>query len=290
MNINPYKILNVQKDFTLDELKEKYKTLALQTHPDKGGNNQLFILVTKCFKYLYEDYQNKKNKKEFVELREDFHKWNERQTDNEANEKKIYDTFMKNKFDTDKFNKFFEENKFENKTDKGYGEWMNTTAEAITDTPAFKKKFNNSSFNDHFEKHVSIEKNNKFVVKYKEPEPLFISKKINFTDLVEEECDDYSGDNTSHKKLNFMDYKLAHTTSRIVNKNTTSNKSYKNIDDIERERANVKFTMNDKELKRYHKKLEKEKQVENERERKLREKDERIQEFYARLNAKLLHM
>ena len=39
-NIDPYKILQVDKNFTIDILKQKYKQLAIKLHPDKGGDNE----------------------------------------------------------------------------------------------------------------------------------------------------------------------------------------------------------------------------------------------------------
>ena len=48
--------LGLTSNSTVDEVKESYRTLALQYHPDKGGNNDLFIVITeaknKCLMYL----------------------------------------------------------------------------------------------------------------------------------------------------------------------------------------------------------------------------------------------
>jgi hypothetical protein len=48
--------LGLTTSATMDEVKESYRTLALQYHPDKGGNNDLFIAITeaknKCLMYL----------------------------------------------------------------------------------------------------------------------------------------------------------------------------------------------------------------------------------------------
>ena len=56
-NIDPYKILNISKNYDLEELKIKYKKIARKVHPDKGGSEQLFNLVTLCYKKLYEEYK-----------------------------------------------------------------------------------------------------------------------------------------------------------------------------------------------------------------------------------------
>ena len=41
-NINPYDILGIHKNFTIEELKDKYKRVAKKTHPDKGGDSDEF--------------------------------------------------------------------------------------------------------------------------------------------------------------------------------------------------------------------------------------------------------
>ena len=64
-NINPYDILGIHKNFTIEELKDKYKRVAKKTHPDKGGSEELFRLVTLCYKKLYEEYKLKQIDKQF---------------------------------------------------------------------------------------------------------------------------------------------------------------------------------------------------------------------------------
>ena len=65
-NINPYEILGVTKNFTLDELKDKYKRVAKKVHPDRGGSQQLFNLVTLAYKKLVEEYEILSESSEFI--------------------------------------------------------------------------------------------------------------------------------------------------------------------------------------------------------------------------------
>jgi hypothetical protein len=48
--------LGLTSSATVDQVKESYRILALKYHPDKGGNNDLFISITeaknKCLMYL----------------------------------------------------------------------------------------------------------------------------------------------------------------------------------------------------------------------------------------------
>jgi curved DNA-binding protein CbpA len=58
--IDPYEVLNVSKQFTWIELKESYRKLAMNTHPDKeGGNKELFNIITYCFKKLAVEYKKR---------------------------------------------------------------------------------------------------------------------------------------------------------------------------------------------------------------------------------------
>ena len=42
-SISPYNVLNVHQNCTLDEVKNQFKKLAVQYHPDKGGTKTFLI-------------------------------------------------------------------------------------------------------------------------------------------------------------------------------------------------------------------------------------------------------
>ena len=69
MNKNYYKILNVNKNATNDEIKQAYKKLALKYHPDKNRNNK--ESSEEIFKNISEAYQilgNEENRKKYDSL------------------------------------------------------------------------------------------------------------------------------------------------------------------------------------------------------------------------------
>lgn len=43
---NPYNILGVQDNTSIEECKKAYKKLAIKYHPDKGGNAEEFCKIT----------------------------------------------------------------------------------------------------------------------------------------------------------------------------------------------------------------------------------------------------
>ena len=79
--MDPHKLLNVPKDFTLEQLREQYKKIALKVHPDKGGTAELFELVTNAYKKLLQQ-QERKIEKDFMELKREFKKFD---TENQNN-------------------------------------------------------------------------------------------------------------------------------------------------------------------------------------------------------------
>ena len=274
-DIDPYRILNLNKNFTQQELREAYKKLALQVHPDRGGTDYMFKLVTYCYKLLCKEYNNRTSDKQYHELKEDFKK-----------KEKIFPTALpkNDKFNIDKFNKVFEENKMETVQDSGYADFLRDTP-ARDEPTKLSGKITQESFNRKFEEYTPRNTTGKFMVKYREPEALMASKKMAFTVLGEDSIDDFSGDNMTKKNLNFMDLKLAHTTSRIVDpKKVKSRKEYKTIDEFEADRSSISFQMSEKDRIYYEKQEKLEQAKEQTRLKKLAEQDVLASEHFQRLH------
>jgi len=68
--IDPLKVLGLPKNYTAEMLKESYKRLALKAHPDKGGSEYLFKLLTECYKYLANDLKKRANDKQISRAEE----------------------------------------------------------------------------------------------------------------------------------------------------------------------------------------------------------------------------
>jgi len=50
--MNPYEILEVDKDTSIEDIKIKYKQLANKHHPDKGGDSEKFVLINLAYDIL----------------------------------------------------------------------------------------------------------------------------------------------------------------------------------------------------------------------------------------------
>lgn len=57
--MNPYEILDVDKNASIEEIKTKYRQLASENHPDKGGNNEKFALINLAYDILTDPIRRK---------------------------------------------------------------------------------------------------------------------------------------------------------------------------------------------------------------------------------------
>jgi hypothetical protein len=190
-------------------------------------------------------------------------------------------------FDQDKFNRFFEDNKLSDEVyDAGYKEWMEK--HEVNEAPQFRGSFNSTGFNSHFEKHAKVSRDTKQIMKYQEPEALVAVKRLGFTELGQDSIDDFSGENKSIKHLNYMDYKVAHTTSRIVDPSTVKQRqNFRNIQELEQARENVSYQMTEEEAAEYERRLRMQAKIDAQRKANLRARDDRVGQHYERLNGLL---
>ncbi|MDX1391865.1 MAG: DnaJ domain-containing protein, partial [Rheinheimera sp.] len=49
-------LLALPDEFSLSQLKKAYRTLALQQHPDRGGDEQDFIMLTAAYQMLLQQF------------------------------------------------------------------------------------------------------------------------------------------------------------------------------------------------------------------------------------------
>lgn len=284
--IDPYKILNIPQNYNAEMLKNAYKRVALQAHPDKGGSEYLFKLVTQCYKYLAKELEERENDKQHYELKQQQTQSTQSINKQTAN---IQDMFYSGtSFDREKFNRFFVSNKFNDEVvEVGYEEWMKKNK--AKKPPSYKSSSGDfqSSFNAHFEKNAQVTKDNRQIIKYKEPEPLVSCNKLAFFELGQDEISDFSGDNKNSRSLNFMDYRVAHTTTRLVDPSTVKRKNFSNITELEKERENVRYTMTEKEMAEFAKQQRRTQALEQKRQESLRSYDKKVEQFHQRLSGML---
>lgn len=291
--LDPYVVMNVNKNFTWDELKSSYKKLALKTHPDKNnGDDFIFNFVTECFKKLAHEYKNRNNNFQHQELKNESKKFFDKINTNELpHPSNILNTDNSETFDK-KFNKVFEECKvYDEYKDFGYSDNMvqRTTHREDFDIKNIfnKNKVDNNTFNDIFNKNVPISKE---IIKYKEPESISITKNLQFTEIGASKPDDYSSTDNSNKSLLYTDYMKAYSGHRLADPNDINKiKKFKNVSEYEKYRDNkVQKSLTDKEKKIIEKKKIHDENKEFKRLERIRLHDLHIAEVYDKANRLLI--
>jgi curved DNA-binding protein CbpA len=279
--VDPYKVLGVPRDFTLQELKTAFKKVAVKVHPDKGGNEYMFNMVTECFKMLMREWKRKNSDKPFQDLKASYKAHADREEAYRGE-----DTSAGLGFSLDKFNRLFEENKRPSVTDAGYGTFLTETNNK--EAPKFKGG-TKEDFNSHFERHTK-EAADKTITKYREPEPMAPSIKIQYYEMGVQQIDDFSGENSTLKRLNYSDLKVAHTTSRIIDPEKVKYKTYKSIDELKKDRGSISYELSKKDRERLLKQQEREEQLDLERQRIVNKQDEEDEKHYQKMKNLLRFM
>lgn len=284
--LDPYEVFNVSKNFTWDELKESYKNMALLTHPDKeGGNEVVFNFVTECFKKMALIYKNRDSDKPHHILKEQSKNYFQQQISNSLpHPSEIYNNQRDNNESfSNKFNKNFELYQYrDEEKDFGYGNIMEKSSDKRDDISInniFKKnKVDSGTFNEIFNKNVPVSKE---IIKYKEPEPLQLCRNMQYTELGGQKTDDYSS-SVEQNTLAYTDYMKAYSGIRLVNPDEIKNrKEFKSVEEYDKYRnSKLKKSMTDKERKRLELLKEEEERNEFERLERLKINDIAIQKSH----------
>ena len=214
-NLEPHKVLNLPiRGFTIHQLRNNYKLLARQLHPDKRPNgmtpdmaNQTFQVITSAYRQLVEQLQSEESESmSFHDLRNN--------SRNAIKESKQTKTKPNTKFNSKRFNKVFEDNKVSDPVyDYGYETWMNQT----------------NPGDETLEENMQI-------INAADLKPLTLGKTsaaTPFTELGVIAVKDYSG-------TDYTDYKLAHSTRALAREDEFANQDrpeLKSVDTLRRYRA-----------------------------------------------------
>ena len=274
-------------------MKYNYKKVAKRVHPDRGGNEKLFKLVTLAYKQLLEIHKLKQINKEFNELKSDFQEFTTNQDNQQRRHRDLHRSSKKssrsrqNQQDFngnfgDMFNKIYEENKIEDVYDRGYGDLM-TESDANRPDIDIKKTVNSmKNFNQAFDS-APVSKHNKKIIKYRDPIALPTSlKTLQYTEIGVDRINDFS---TETSNLSCVDYKKAHSTSKLIDKNYVRQRTgYNDIGGLEAERANIDYNMSEEDLRKQAYLKKKEQLKELKRLERIQQMDMMHQESFNRVN------
>ena len=136
---NPYKILEIDKNYTPKTLKEQYKIMAMKYHPDKGGDADVFKDITQSYIYLLKKYKENMPDKQIYDLKNEFEDFSKNQSNNT-------NILMKDSnFNLNQFNNIFNDNF--TKTTKGYSDFLKNGIEETnisSNSYIFSEQFNMS--------------------------------------------------------------------------------------------------------------------------------------------------
>ena len=271
------KIFNLSKEFNETQLKNNYKELVIKYHPDRGGNNEQFQLINKCYTYLLKYLELRIKDAQYQQLKQQSNDY----LVNQETHQNI--NFDKDKFNIDKFNTIFNDNKFEDNTDEGYSNWINETkfnSEDIKRNNNLNGKFSLDNFNNEFNNNKTEQTTD--LVTYKDPIPTELNKNLNFSEIDNQNNGDYSSDPSS--QLLYTDYRKAHTKTHLINTNSVKRQQFKNVDDLETHRANINYQMSETDL--LDERLLKEQKEEEERKRieRIKSHDNKIEKHFNKVN------
>ena len=197
------------------------------------------------------------------------------------------------------FNNIYEQNKLWDSSDDGYGSWFTSNDTDEPPVELFGNKFNVNVFNSTFEDYknkVTVE--NGAIQQYKDPQEL-VSCGSSFTDIdiYARKIEDFSkplpiagvGGSKTSKDLAYTDLKTAYTSrGAFIDPNKVEYKTYKSVDDLKRDRGNIKFEMTQEQQNEYERKKNKEYEDEENRQKLIRQRDTIISTTYDKTHTKML--
>ena len=284
--LNPYKILGIPKNFDEKILKKAYLRLAMKTHPDRGGSQEQFQQVSIAYTVLLKRLKDQNNNHGHTDLRDNSKQYMETQTHDS-----LQNVNLSDKFDSDVFNKIYDENRISDVYDSGYGKWMSKNP-ASEEEPKkmFNGNFNKNMFNNEFEKYKKDQQKQmgSQVTKYDEPQvDISFKGKDSLMVLGKGNISDFSGE--SNGGLNYRDYKDAFTNSCLIDVSSTDTRGRpRNINDMESSRSDISYQMSHEDQQRYQLKKQKEEQQEQHRLQRLQEYEEKAFNSYDMIHQRML--
>ncbi len=145
-------VLGLEEEVALteDALKAAYKKAAFKAHPDKGGSEKAFELVTRSYAYLSEILRRIRGGRDQLKKVEAPNALkDERFKDSQEFQHVQPIRLNPDKLDMNAFNKMFEQTRVPDPEEEGYGDWLRTEG-TNSSAPNFSGKFNRDVFNQMF--------------------------------------------------------------------------------------------------------------------------------------------
>ena len=255
--MDPYAILGIAPGSNLNTVKNAYKKLVIQTHPDKGGNVTLYKLVSKAYKEIERSHKHSKQWGDAPKQKMSY-------SGNVELEPKR--PIKGKKFNTDQFNTFFSENRIDESdpySQKGYKDFMCGSLKIAEDVDVMKKQ--------------QIKAKQRQVVLYKEPQPINELYTDSYSLLGVTNVNDFSCSNGT-------DYMKAYTSPE---EQIDTVRRYKNVDALLNDRSSQSFTKTAEEVEYFNQLERQRRRLEQARVSNMTNNERNVEERYTQLNRRL---
>jgi curved DNA-binding protein CbpA len=289
-------VLGIQEEVALtnESLKIAYKKMALKAHPDKGGSEEYFEAVTRAYAYLSEilkymkggNRSNGGHKDGTEGGRIDSPYAVASNRDTEAENWKHTEPVRLNakNLDMNAFNKLFEQTHIPDPDADGYGDWLKSSDSKSSATPKFSGQFNRDVFNRMFDDEAKKNKqgttSNSLIV-----HPGEMALTLNPTSgvsYVGEKVESYTA--APNSKFQFTDLRGAYTSeSTISDKVANVQVTDRNYEQYRATREKAPDPFSQTELHSIRDFENRQKQMDEMRERKRAEMSVRNQQYFDRM-------
>lgn len=257
MPLDPYDVLGIKHDATWSNIKNAYKQMLIQTHPDKmNGDARYFMMVHDAYEKLHKAFLSSKKERNAPKTKQKY-----------DNKQELPQPKQMKNFTRDKFNAYFDKNRINssNPYDNGYETHMSKRLNYQEDVEVAKGK----------QIYIPTQE----IVMYKEPESLLSSKMLESVyHLGETEVNDFSCTGATDIMKAYC-----HTNGEPIDTATR----YKNLDHIQQERSVQNFRMSEED-KKHQKTMERERRrLEQYRLNKVNEEDNLLNQRYINLHSRL---
>jgi curved DNA-binding protein CbpA len=279
-------VLGIQEEVTLTEeaLKKAYKKMAIKAHPDKGGSEEYFEAVTRAYAYLSEILRYMKGGRKEVSSTVNAPTNIHNQRDQDAKQWEYSGDPVRlnaKNLDMNAFNKLFEQTHMPDPDSDGYGDWLKGN-ESRDNGPKFKGEFNRDVFNRMFDEEAKKAQRSGNQLIIHPGEMALTLNPMSGVDLVGERPNSYTA--APNSKFQFTDLRGAYTSeSTISDKVSNVQVTERNLEQYRASREKAPDPFSQTELHGIREFEQRQKQLDEMRERKRAEMSVRNQQYFDRM-------
>ena len=204
-------VLGLEEEVALTEeaLKAAYKKAAFKAHPDKGGSEKAFEMVTRSYAYLSEILRRiRGGRDQLKKVEAPTALKDERFKDSQQFQHVQPVKLDPNNLNMNAFNQMFEQTRIPDPEEEGYGDWLRAE-HSSSNTPNFSGKFNRDVFNQMFVDESAKQKQAQNQLAIASPQALTMNPGFGI-ELGRGKVEDYTA--AANSQLHYVDLKAAYTT------------------------------------------------------------------------------